>query len=324
MNSAMRICVTPLDGAFDLGLASILDTLATANEVAVLQGADLRFHVRLIGVRRRVRTAQGLHVPVEPVPRRRPDIVIVPALGEKQPETIGPRLERPETADVRALLQEWHRRGATVSAACTGTFVLAGTGLLDGGPATTSWWLGPYFRERFPDVDLDETRMVVSHGRCATAGAALSHIDLALSIVRRESPSLASAVARYLVVDPRPSGTSYVIPDHIQHDDEVVSAFDAWVRQRLEEPFRVGRAAKAIGASERTLGRRLQRTLGKSPLAYVQDLRIQRAVHLLRTSNDSVDEIAGAVGYQDGVTLRTLLRKRTGRGIRELRRDWER
>jgi len=71
--------------------------------------------------------------------------------------------------------------------------------------------------------------------------------------------------------------------------------------------------------SERTLARRLQSVLGKSPLAYFQDLRVERAVHLLQTSTATVDEIATQVGYADGVTLRTLIRRKIGRGVRELR-----
>jgi transcriptional regulator GlxA family with amidase domain len=74
-----------------------------------------------------------------------------------------------------------------------------------------------------------------------------------------------------------------------------------------------------VGTSQRTLARRLALVLGKSPLSYVQDLRVERATHLLQTSEASVDEIAAEVGYADGVTLRTLLRRKTGRGVRELR-----
>jgi transcriptional regulator GlxA family with amidase domain len=74
-----------------------------------------------------------------------------------------------------------------------------------------------------------------------------------------------------------------------------------------------------VGASERTLERRVRAVLGKTPLSYVQDLRVEMAVHRLRTTSESVEEVASVVGYADGVTLRTLLRKKTGRGIRELR-----
>src|SRR3546814_10840033 len=76
----------------------------------------------------------------------------------------------------------------------------------------------------------------------------------------------------------------------------------------------------AAGTSERTLARRLQSVLGKTPLSYFQDLRVEHAVHLLRTGNASVDQVAAQVGYSDGVTLRALLRRKLGRGVRELRR----
>ncbi|MCY1417205.1 HTH-type transcriptional activator RhaS [compost metagenome] len=95
--------------------------------------------------------------------------------------------------------------------------------------------------------------------------------------------------------------------------------FDRWVRERLADGFSLDAAASELATSKRTLARRIHEVLGKTPLAYVQDLRIERAVHLLKTSEHSVDQVAGLVGYADGVTLRTLLRKRLGKGIRELR-----
>jgi transcriptional regulator GlxA family with amidase domain len=76
---------------------------------------------------------------------------------------------------------------------------------------------------------------------------------------------------------------------------------------------------RALATSKRTLARRIAYVLGKTPLSYVKDLLVEHAVHLLKTTNDTVDNIASAVGYADGATLRTLLRKRLGKGIRELR-----
>jgi transcriptional regulator GlxA family with amidase domain len=207
-----------------------------------------------------------------------------------------------------------------VAAACTGTFVVAQAGLLDGRRATTSWWLSPMFRERYPDVELDDSRMLVTSPGLVTAGAALAHLDLALFLVRRRSPSLAALVARYLVIEPRPSQAAYAIPDHLAHADPVVERFERWARRHLAERFSLAEAARAASTSERTLARRLQATLGKSPLSYVQELRVERAIHLLQTTDESVEQIAGKVGYADGVTLRVLLTKKTGRGVRELRR----
>ena len=161
--------------------------------------------------------------------------------------------------------------------------------------------------------------MLVNSSRFITAGAALAHLDLALWVVRSVSPSLAAICARYLLVEPRASQAVFVIPDHVAHTDPLVERFERWARAHIAEGFSLTHAAHAIGASSRTLGRRLQAVLGKSPLAYFQDLRVERAVHLLQTSSESVERIAEQVGYADGATLRELLRSKLGRGVRELR-----
>lgn len=318
---AVKIHVLALDGVFDTGLAAVLDTFGTANELAQATGVSAtRFDVTVVGLRRRVHTAQRFTVPVVSAERvTQPDVVIVPALGAKMPEPLRTALDRRDVAELGDLLRDWAGRGALLGAACTGTFVLAATALLDGHAATTTWWLAPLFRERYPLVALDESRMLVGSPRFVTAGAALAHLDLALWVVRRRSPALAEVTARYLVVDPRPSQAAFVIPDHLAHADPLVERFEHWARRRLGDGFSLADAARASGASERTLARRLRSVLGKSPLSYFQDLRVERAVHLLRTSNASIEEIAAQVGYADGVTLRTLLRRKIGRGVRELR-----
>jgi transcriptional regulator GlxA family with amidase domain len=317
----MRVEVLALDDVFDLGLAAILDVFTTANELIGMSGLAVpRFEVRTVGVRRAVRTAHGLRVPVEGVGARRPDCVVVPAIGFKMPEPLQAALGRPDVRDAVATLQRWARGGTTMTAACIGTFVMAESGLLDRERATTTWWLAPLFRQRYPDVLLDDSRMVVQSGRFVTAGAALSHVDLALWLVRSVSPQLASLTAKYLIIDSRPSQSTYALSDHLVHADPIVERFESWARARLSRGFSLDEAAKAVGASKRTLARRLQAVLGKSPLAYFQSLRVERAVHLLRTGSASVDEIATRVGYADGATLRALLRRRLGAGVAEIRR----
>jgi transcriptional regulator GlxA family with amidase domain len=198
---------------------------------------------------------------------------------------------------------------------------MAESGLLSGHHATTTWWLAPFFRERYPDVLLDESNMIVKSGKLVTAGAALSHIDLALWLIRGVSPKLAALTAKYLIVDSRPSQSAYALTDHLVHSDPLVERFEAWARSRLKLGFSLDEAAKAAGCSKRTLARRLESVLGKSPLSYFQSLRVERAVHLLKTSDASVDEIAERVGYAEGGVLRVLLRRSLGMGIREIRRS---
>jgi transcriptional regulator GlxA family with amidase domain len=320
MIPAMRIFVLALDNVFDLGLSAVLDAFQTANELIEMSGmAAPRFEVRIVGVRRAIKTAQGLNVPVQDGIKGRPDCIVVPAIGFKMPGPLESALARPDVRDATAALCYWAGHGAIMTAACIGTFVLAESGLLDDHQATSTWWLAPVFRKRYPKVRLDESKMIVKSGRFVTAGAALSHMDLALWLIRSVSPQLASLTARYLIVDTRPSQSVYALSDHLIHEDPIVERFEAWARSKLGARFSLQDAARAVGASKRTLGRHMQAVLGKSPLSYFQSLRLERAVHLLKTGNASVDEIAGKVGYSDGTTLRALLRRRLSMGIREIR-----
>src|SRR5262245_6808001 len=237
------------------------------------------------------------------------------------PDPLQRALGTTEVRNATEVLQHWAQQGATMTAACIGTFVMAESGLLDQHRATTTWWLAALFRSRYPAVLLDESRMIVKSEKRITAGAALSHMDLALWLIRQRSPKLASLTAKYLIVDSRPSQSAYTLTDHLVHADPVVERFERWARARLAQEFSLDDAARAVASSKRTLARRTQAVLGKSPLSYVQSLRVERAVHLLKTSRESVDEIAARVGYADGVTLRTLLRRELGYGVREIRRS---
>jgi transcriptional regulator GlxA family with amidase domain len=317
----MKIDVLTVSDVFDTGLATVLDAFATANELAVAHKlTSVKLEVSLVGMRRHVRTNQGFTVPLLPAKGRTPgDWVIVPAIGERTPEPLAAALAVPETQAAARLLREWADAGAQVAAACIGTFIAAESGVLDGETVTTTWWLAPFFRQRYPRVRLEDGRMLVRSGRVLTAGAALSHMDMALWLIRQASPLLAETTARYLIVDSRPSQSAYAMMDHLAHADPLVRGFERWSRERLADGFSLDKAARAIGTSKRTLTRRLNEVLGKSPLAYFQDLRVERAVHLLRTSSDNVEKIATSVGYADGVALRNLLRRKLGRGVREIR-----
>ena len=318
----MRIDILALDGVFDLGLAAVLDVFQTANELIEMSSLSAaRFEPRVVGVRRSVRTSQGLAVPVRPAAARAPDCVVVPAIGFKMPGPLETALQRPDIRDSAEFLRRRARQGVLMTAACIGTFVLAESGLLDGQRATTTWWLAPLFRKRYPDVAVDESNMLVKSGRFVTAGAALGHMDLALWLVRSVSPQLATLTAKYLIVDSRPSQSAYALADHLVHDDPLVQRFEEWARARLTRGFSLDEAAKAVGASKRTLARHMQDVLGKSPLSYFQTLRVERAVHLLKTGDASVDQIAARVGYADGATLRALLRRELNRGVKEIRRS---
>src|SRR5215471_15431026 len=155
---AMRVQILALDGVFDTGLALMMDAFQTANELAEMtRVTSLRFDVTLVGARKSVKTSQGLTVPVTtPSNRMIPDLGVVPAIGYKMPGPLVEALARPDMKNASRILHAWADRRATVAAACIGTFVLAESGLLNDQDATTTWWLAPLFRQRYPKVRLDE------------------------------------------------------------------------------------------------------------------------------------------------------------------------
>jgi transcriptional regulator GlxA family with amidase domain len=224
---AMRLAVLALDGLFDTGLTVILDAVGLANRFSAQKTGSPRFSLSVVGVRRKVKSSHGLAIPVQAVtPRLKPDWVIVPALSTGTPEVLVPALSRQDVKDAKAQLLKWRAQGAQIAASCIGTFLLADTGLLDGREATTTWWLAPLFRQRYPNVLLDESRMLVPSDVGVTAGAAMGHLDLTLWLIRKASPELAAVVSRYLLADIRSSQAQYIIPNHLAQADPLIQRFE--------------------------------------------------------------------------------------------------
>jgi transcriptional regulator GlxA family with amidase domain len=309
----MRIGLAMLDGAFDSGVSALLDLFSTA---AVLSGR--RFDVTRLGPRRSLRTGQGAVYEVTPyvAKRRRFDHLIVPGFACADVEAVQQAMAG---ADARRLQDFVVGFRGSLHAACTGTWVLASAGVLDGHEATTSWWYAEAFRQCFPKVRLDARQSVVRSGRITTAGAAFSHIDLGLALLRTESPTLAERVSNHLVTESRASQAMYLVEHHARVDDPTVRRFEALADSRLREPFSLEVAARTLGTSSRTLLRKVQRATGQRPLQLVQKLRLRRSLALLREGQLGLEQIAEAVGYRSAHTLRLLIRRELAVGVRELR-----
>jgi len=174
----MKLSVLVLDNVFDTGLSAVLDAFTTANELAALQDPHARpFDITVVGMKRQVRTALGMRMSVQPANAADgSDWIVVPALSTKLPEQLVPALGRRDVTDAMGRLRSWHADGSRVAASCIGTFLVAESGLLRDQEATTSWWLGPLFRQRYPEIRLDESRMLVPSGDFVTAGAAMGHL----------------------------------------------------------------------------------------------------------------------------------------------------
>jgi len=315
-----------MEGALGLGL-DVIDTAARLLRAGMVPRSG-----RVKSLEQRVVSHDG--APVPSVQRRsiavegalhlrsikKGDVLVLPGVFATKDSSLDRLLSRPDVQRIVALLPRAAAKGALIAASCSATFFVAAAGLLDGRSATTTWWLMPFFARRFSNVDLRADRMVVESGAVITAGSAFAHADLMLAIVARvTSPSLASLAASYLVLDARPSQSRYMVMDHLRSYDPLLRTLEQFVAANIDRQLALDELAHAVSTSPRTLARRVEAGVGMTPQRFVQRVRVAHAAHLLETSRESVEEVAGRVGYADAAAFRRIFRRHTGESPRSHR-----
>ncbi|WP_084703931.1 helix-turn-helix domain-containing protein [Phaeacidiphilus oryzae] len=224
-------------------------------------------------------------------------------------------VDRPPSAALVEAVRAAHRARARVASLCTGAFVLAAAGLLDGRRATTHWAHTDVLAARHPLVEVDPDVLYVDNGSVLTSAGKAAAVDLCLHLVRLDHGSaIANAVARRLVVPPHREGgqaqfvtTPVPAPDH-----HPLAELLPWVLERLDEPLTVQDLARRARMSSRHLGRHFRAATGTTPLRWLLSQRIRHAQELLETTDDSVDAIAAATGMGTATTLRRHFHRTVG------------
>lgn len=317
-----KVVVLALEGVFDSSLSLTLDALATANRLSRLsEGSEIfAFDLFLPGQRTVSTRNGGQYAARSRLPRGPKAALVVPGLGLATEQEIDAFLASDQARRVLRWLGTHAASFPIVCASCSSTFLLAEAGLLDGHAATTTWWLAPVFRARYPNVALDERRMVTESGRFLCAGAALAQMDLMLHLIARlAGPELATRIARTLIIEQRPTQSRYMISSALAGLNGDVARAEHWVRERLDTPFTVADMARELGMSPRTLDRRLRTAVGVGPSKFVQRLRSEQAVHLIETTDLSIEEVTTRVGYANTASLRRVLRRERDASPSELR-----
>ncbi|MFF8970099.1 GlxA family transcriptional regulator [Streptomyces sp. NPDC014995] len=307
-----RVVVLALDGVypFELGIPS-----------RVLGAADGRYEVLTCTVDGRpVHTNADFTIGVEHGPEvleTAGTVVIAPV----SPDRVGADLPAPVSAALARI-----RPDARIVSICTGAFVLAAAGLLDGHRATTHWQLAEHFRRMFPHIDLDPDVLFVDDGRVLTSAGAASGVDVCLHLVRGDHGSdLANKVARRCVVPPfRDGGQAQYIEQPVPEAGAAsTAATRAWALGRLGEPLTLADLAAHARMSLRTFARRFHDEVGVSPGRWLIQQRVAHARHLLESSDLTVDQIAGRVGFATGASLRQHLHASIGVSPQAYRRTFQ-
>lgn len=310
-----HVTVLGFDYAFASAITGVSDLLSTAGvtwnyihgnemasefqvEIATLDGQPVKCAHRV---------EIAAHKSIEDI--KNTDLILIPTIAGDIETTL-----RRNSGLIPWIIDQAHQ-GADIASNCTGAFLLAETGLLNGKQATTHWGFIEAFRERYPRVDLQPDQLITADGSIFCSGGGMAWLDMALFLIERYCGyDVAMASAKSNVVDiSKSSQAAYSgIPGKRYHQDAVILALQDWLDVNFNQPTCVAQLADQTAMSERTLIRRFKQATGDSLVHYLQCLRVDAAKKLLRGTHTSIETITQQVGYQDVSSFIRLFKKHTG------------
>jgi transcriptional regulator GlxA family with amidase domain len=321
----MKVTIVAFRGCTPLSAIGPMDILWTAGRMngSVSEAASRPgpfFDVSLVSAGSNPLVApSGLplhcHATIEDV--KDTDLVIVPAFDGDVLSQL--EANRGVVPWVRAL----HDRGADVASVCTGAFVLAEAGLLDGKTATTHWIAQDLFRARYPKVRILPEQIVVDHGRICTSGGATSFLTLTVYLVEKyRGPEAARTVAKIFLIDiNKGPQTAYAIfSTQKNHEDRPILEAQEIIERQGSRELSVADLAGRVAMSTRNFIRRFKAATGNTPIEYIQRVRIESAKHALESGSEPVDLVASRIGYDDVGSFRAVFKRVTGVSPTEYRK----
>jgi transcriptional regulator GlxA family with amidase domain len=314
---ALIVAVPETAGSALYGMVDVLAATGTLwNELVGRQAGHRLIAPRIVS-RSRKPFRCGNGIPVSPelscAEAQAPEILIIPELWLAPTDDM-----RSRYGDLKEWIRACHRRGSIIYTACSGSVLLAATGLLDGREATSHWGYQDLFRTYFPRVRFNPApNLVIADpaGRIVTAGGTTSWHDLALHIIARHcSPGEALRIAKvYLLKWHNEGQLPFASLVRWQpHADSVVRRAEVWLAEHFREPQAVAAVVAVCKIPERSLKRRFKAATGSPLIAHVQNLRIEEAKRLLESQDIATEEIAARVGYDNTAFFRRLFKRCTG------------
>lgn len=305
----------------------ILDILIAANQVAVafLGSRDTPIKFELIGTSSSVKAYNESSIDnIRPMQKTgRPDIVILPGAFEAAASKA--EAESCLMMYKNALLKvaKWHKDGTVLAGACTGNFLLASTNILKGRDVTCHWAFTPLARKMFPEESFTTNKLLIDHGDIVSAGGATAVAQLVLYLIAREhSRELARLTAKMMLIEinfDAQSRFSIFNPNH-KHSDQLVGDLQKELEANYEQRFDLKNFSSHMGLSEKQIVRRFKKVTGHTPLAYLQNVRVEHVKLKLESGQGSINQAIWEVGYEDLSSFRRLFKRMTGLTMQEYRK----
>jgi transcriptional regulator GlxA family with amidase domain len=318
-----RLAVVLLNGCYSSSASYLLDMVQIANDHIAETGPKnerieydfVSLHGRAAQMTEGFQFAPDLSVGAAD---SQYDLVFVPALDYPDSAHFFERLVSYRSLFVW-LARQW-QGGAIVASLCTGTFVLAEAGLLDGRLATTSWWLEKQFHRCYPTVKLDITRDIAESERVVSGSTLGMGAQFSLRLIDMLTSSrIAEMTARSLMIDTSAIAESIDAPELASEADEIVDRIRELFRKNLDKKINLIEVATCMRVSERTLIRHFKKKLGITPRAYLHNMRIESAKKMLRETGLQIGKVAVRVGYSDIVFFKKVFRNHVGVSPTEFR-----
>jgi transcriptional regulator GlxA family with amidase domain len=296
-------------------LSSIVGTyklFTRANSYWEERGNRAVFKIQLAGLSNQVDFYEGLfsvkpHATIDTVSKT--NLIIIPSLNHNYEDAL---------ITNKALIpwiEKQYKEGAEIASICTGAFLLASSGLLDGKKCSTHWTATDDFRNLFPQVNLQTDQLITDEFGIYTNGGAYSFLNLIIYLIEkyydRQTAIYCSKVFQ-IELDRKSQSTFTIFRGQKQHSDEVVKEVQTYIEENLQEKISVEELSSRFSVGRRNFDRRFIKATGNTPIEYVQRVKVESAKKALEMSRKTINEIMFEVGYSDVKAFREVFRKFTG------------
>ena len=303
-------------------LSSIVGTykiFTRANEYWKRTGRKELFKIELAGISKKVEYYGGLftvnpQINISSITKT--DLIIIPSLNHNYQQAV---------KDNQALIhwvEKQYNKGAQIASICTGAFMLASSGLLDGKTCSTHWAAADTFRNMFPNVNLQTDQLITDEKGIYTNGGAYSFLNLVIYLVEKyydRQTAIFCAKVFQIEIDRQSQSPFAIFTGQKLHGDEIVQQAQAYIESKIDEKISVEELSSRFAVGRRNFDRRFIKATGNTPVEYSQRVKIEAAKKAFETSRKTINEVMYEVGYSDVKAFREVFRKITGMSPLEYR-----